>query len=918
MEACVYEDSPLAAYLEGEGEAEQDWTPQEVDWPHTEYSDSTTLDFAPQGPPKFQDRIRNKIPEPLKLKRSNRQEALARIHDTCAAAISARIGKTDNERFREQFGYTIIASQLLSEPSAPSYTSVSNLLSHPVQSDDDKAASRAAIFGVRGAIFTAVASFSVVLLLHWARSIHRIGWSFGRVLLLGVLLATIVAAFYVFAKRQWLRYLRSQAIETATACVGNAQTLDSAASASVVLIQEVELVSRGYRVSSPLPPVSRLEEQSQTRRCLKLRRILAKCLDEMLEKYLYVKRKLRPLVDDANLEKYYDIYEISQVELQAAESTVVDQSVDEKTSLRSLRSSFARLYTVRKSALCCLLALPADGGEADIARWSAATEEMHSLADASAEWIEKLRDVLNEQDRDIISSSPITNPNPNPNRDRYRAQLRRLNSLSQGIRGLHARMQLIREESDACLDGSNEDVDLGSTLLVQYEAIGAELRGILQEWEAGKSAMRANMESSDRQSSSSRRTSSMIKSPSSPTFSIGGSTAVDGGPADALRALNGEMQKSLNPDSNMDDDEVFEAIAMPRTRSSLTRVERIARMKEDRARQAVARERAEANTHMLKELETVIKLPNTTLPGLRPRQSYTVSLVLRSVSFHPSVSSDLTPPYFCSLSGSSIYRTVKMLEARLEEAAMLKKVVDAVKDLVHDCNFDCNDSGIALQAMDNSHVALVSMMLKAEGFSPFRCDRNVALGINLVSLTKVLRAAQDGDVLTLKADDTPDVVNLLFESVEKDRVSEYDIKLMDIDQEHLAIPETDYSATVEMPSAEFRRICGDLNQLSESVLIEATKDGVRFSCQGEIGNGAVTIRQNTNVDKPEQNVSITLSEPVALTFSIKYLLNFCKATSLSSKVRLSLSAEVPLLVEYTLEGSGYVRFYLAPKIGEDE
>ncbi|EFE41457.1 hypothetical protein TRV_03816 [Trichophyton verrucosum HKI 0517] len=542
------------------------------------------------------------------------------------AAISARIGKTDNERFREQFGYTIIASQLLSEPSAPSYTSVSNLLSHPVQSDDDKAASRAAIFGVRGAVFTAVASFSVVLLLHWARSIHRIGWSIGRVLLLGVLLATIVAAFYVFAKRQWLRYLRSQAIETATACVGNAQTLDSAASASVVLIQEVELVSRGYRVSSPLPPVSRLEEQSQTRRCLKLRRILAKCLDEMLEKYLYVKRKLRPLVDDANLEKYYDIYEISQVGLQAAESTVVDQSVDEKTSLRSLRSSFARLYTVRKSALCCLLALPADGGEADIARWSAATEEMHSLADASAEWIEKLRDVLNEQDRtppfhpcvfyipnltyvgDIISSSPIQNPNPNPNRDRYRAQLRRLNSLSQGIRGLHARMQLIREESDACLDGSNEDVDLGSTLLVQYEAIGAELRGILQEWEAGKSAMRANMESSDRQSSSSRRTSSMIKSPSSPTFSIGGSTAVDGGPADALRALNGEMQKSLNPDSNMDDDEVFEAIAMPRTRSSLTRVERIARMKEDRARQAVARERAEANTHMLKELETVIKL----------------------------------------------------------------------------------------------------------------------------------------------------------------------------------------------------------------------------------------------------------------------------------------------------------------------
>lgn len=144
------------------------------------------------------------------------------------------------------------------------------------------------------------------------------------------------------------------------------------------------------------------------------------------------------------------------------------------------------------------------------------------------------------------------------------------------------------------------------------------------------------------------------------------------------------------------------------------------------------------------------------------------------------------------------------------------QVVDAIKDLVQDCNFDCNDSGIALQAMDNSHVALVSMMLKAESFSPFRCDRNIALGINLTALTKVLRAAQNEDILTLKAEDAPDVVNLVFESSETDRLSEYDIKLMDIDQEHLGIPDTDYAATIEMPSAEFQRISRDLIAMSES------------------------------------------------------------------------------------------------------
>ncbi|KAI4730931.1 Ribokinase-like protein [Aureobasidium sp. EXF-10728] len=259
-------------------------------------------------------------------------------------------------------------------------------------------------------------------------------------------------------------------------------------------------------------------------------------------------------------------------------------------------------------------------------------------------------------------------------------------------------------------------------------------------------------------------------------------------------------------------------------------------------------------------------------------------------------------------------KTAGMLEARLEQANLLKKVVEAIKDLVQDCNFECNDSGVGLQAMDNSHVALVSMLLKADSFSPFRCDRNIALGINLVSLQKVLRAAQDKDILTLKAEDSPDVVNLVFESSESDRISEYDIKLMDIDQEHLGIPDTDYAASITLPSAELQRICRDLSALSESVNIECTKEGVKFGCTGDIGSGSVTLRQHTNVDKEDLNVDIQLSEPVSLTFSLKYLVNFCKASGLSSRVKLCLSTDVPLMVEYSLANNSYLRFYLAPKV----
>ncbi len=68
------------------------------------------------------------------------------------------------------------------------------------------------------------------------------------------------------------------------------------------------------------------------------------------------------------------------------------------------------------------------------------------------------------------------------------------------------------------------------------------------------------------------------------------------------------------------------------------------------------------------------------------------------------------------------------------------------------------------------------------------------------------------------------------------------------------------------------------------------------------------------MEKPGESVEIELSEPVSLTFSLKYLVNFCKASALSNTVKICLSNEVPLLVEYTLAGSSYLRFYLAPKV----
>lgn len=120
-----------------------------------------------------------------------------------------------------------------------------------------------------------------------------------------------------------------------------------------------------------------------------------------------------------------------------------------------------------------------------------------------------------------------------------------------------------------------------------------------------------------------------------------------------------------------------------------------------------------------------------------------------------------------------------------------------------------------------------------------------------------------------------------------------------------------------MPSSEFQRICRDMTILGDTVAIEAKKDGVKFSVQGETGNGSITLKQGATADGGE-SVSITLHESCSLTFALRYLNYFTKATSLSEHVTLSLAPDLPLVVEYEIEQLGYIRYFLAPKIEEDE
>ena len=259
-----------------------------------------------------------------------------------------------------------------------------------------------------------------------------------------------------------------------------------------------------------------------------------------------------------------------------------------------------------------------------------------------------------------------------------------------------------------------------------------------------------------------------------------------------------------------------------------------------------------------------------------------------------------------------------MFEAKLTEGHVLKKIVEAIRELVQDANLDCNESGVQMQAMDSSHVSLCALSLRSEGFENYRCDTAFSMGLHTPNLAKILKCAGNDDSIMLKhSEDQQDCISMEFVSPKQDRVSEFQLKLMDIDSEHLGIPDTEYKCNVRMPSGEFQRIIRDLQVLGDSCEISVTKEGVKFSASGDLGTGNVMLKHNVAVDKEDEAVVVDMQEPVELNFALRYLNMFTKATALGPVVTLSMSPDVPLVVEYPIGELGHVRYYLAPKIDEE-
>ncbi|KAF5729902.1 hypothetical protein HS088_TW20G00269 [Tripterygium wilfordii] len=206
-----------------------------------------------------------------------------------------------------------------------------------------------------------------------------------------------------------------------------------------------------------------------------------------------------------------------------------------------------------------------------------------------------------------------------------------------------------------------------------------------------------------------------------------------------------------------------------------------------------------------------------------------------------------------------------MFEIKLVQGWLLKRAVEAIKDLVTYAELMCSSTDFSLNAVDSNYSAFVSLLLGSNSFEDYNCEKSVCLGVNMNNLSRVLKFAGNDDIVIVEGDDDMDDMCLVFQSPGGDKTTSINMHLMDIHGHSYAIPDYDYDVVIRMSSSVFASICRNLAEINDTVLISVTKEGAMFSTSGEtVKDAKVLCRQNGE----EDTTTIKMKTQVSMAFSL--------------------------------------------------
>jgi proliferating cell nuclear antigen len=248
------------------------------------------------------------------------------------------------------------------------------------------------------------------------------------------------------------------------------------------------------------------------------------------------------------------------------------------------------------------------------------------------------------------------------------------------------------------------------------------------------------------------------------------------------------------------------------------------------------------------------------------------------------------------------------------QSSAFKTLIEALKDILTECNFEFDSKGIRAIAMDNSHTVLVHLKLEMENFELYECKQKTVIGLNMLNFFKLIRTMTTNDTLTLSLDEAN--VNLLIitiENGEKNTITNYKLNLIDLNEDNIKIPPTEFESVITMPSNGFQKLCKDMINIGDKVEIRSIGKQLIFTCQGEFAEQETIIGENTGT-KFEKNDESHIIQGV---FSLKHLVMFTKCTNLSNSIEVMLKNDYPIIVKYQVASLGNINLCLAPQVSND-
>lgn len=250
-----------------------------------------------------------------------------------------------------------------------------------------------------------------------------------------------------------------------------------------------------------------------------------------------------------------------------------------------------------------------------------------------------------------------------------------------------------------------------------------------------------------------------------------------------------------------------------------------------------------------------------------------------------------------------------MFRARTSNGELFKNLFWIIESFVSTANIHTSPSELQLQSMDDSNVALVHLKLQPEFFDQVHeCKSALRLGMCLKTLVKLLKFFPKENVLTLKHDTEEDHLQVIYESPDGEKMTVYNLKLMDVDKDFLAIPETDYLAGISIQYDALKQVITEAKSLGAQTKLTVSKEVVKFSTKGEGADVNSMFKSNSSDCE-----LLFCKQEASILFATKYLANLL-AHPVCDRIEVYvLDDTMPMLCKLKFE-DGSLEFYLAPKI----